>query len=58
MRSYGFEFLGLALTIAVPLILLTLDYSKSPVVGGIVTVPGILVVVLVALGLFPSSRCR
>jgi hypothetical protein len=55
LRSYGFEFLGLALTIAVPLILLTLDYSKSPVVGGIVTVPCILVVVLVASAFIPEQ---
>ena len=46
LKLLRFEFLALVLSITTPLVLLTLDTSKSPVVGGIVTVPCILMLVL------------
>jgi hypothetical protein len=55
MRGMGFDFLALALAITLPLTLLTFDLSKSPVVGGIVTVPCVLFFVLVAAA-FTTAR--
>ena len=55
MGGMGFDFLALALAITLPLTLLTFDLSKSPVVGGIVTVPCVLFFVLVAAA-FTTAR--
>jgi hypothetical protein len=46
LRQFRFDFLALALAIVVPMAILTIDMSKSPVVGGIVVVPVILGIVL------------
>jgi hypothetical protein len=48
MRGMIFDLLVLSLAITVPLTVLTFDLSKSPVVGGIVTVPCVLIFVLFA----------
>jgi hypothetical protein len=55
LRGMGFDLLALALAIVVPLTLLTFDLSKSPVVGGVVTVPCILLFILIA-SVFTSSH--
>ena len=52
LRGMGFDLLALALAIIVPLTLLTFDLAKSPVVGGVVTVPCILLFILIALGVY------
>ena len=54
LQSFGFEFLSLVFAIAVPLILLTLDCSKSPVVGGIVTIPCVLLATLFISSFLPE----
>ena len=51
-RSY-FDFLTIVLAIIIPLAILTLDISKSPVVGGIVVVPAVLGVVLFCAACWP-----
>jgi hypothetical protein len=56
MRAYGFEFLALALASGVPLVFLTLDYAKSPVVGGIITVPCILLIILLSSALILKQQ--
>lgn len=53
LRRYRFEFAALAFAIIGPIIFLTLDYSKSSVVGGIVVMPVILLVVLLCSALWP-----
>jgi len=56
LTAYGFELLALALATLAPLTLLTIDISKSPVVGGIVVVPVILMVVLLCSVFWPSNE--
>jgi putative flippase GtrA len=51
VQAYAFEFAALGLAICVPLILLTIDVAKSPVVGGIVVVPIILLVTVLCASL-------
>jgi hypothetical protein len=46
LRSFRLDFLAVGLAIIVPVAVLTADISKSPVVGGVVVVPIILIVVL------------
>jgi hypothetical protein len=58
VRRCRFDFLALALAIIAPLTFLTLDVSKSPVVGGIVVVPIVLVVVLFCAAVWPATSLR
>lgn len=51
--AYGFEFAALVLAICVPLSALTIDIAKSPVVGGIVVVPIVLLATLLCASLLP-----
>jgi hypothetical protein len=53
LRRFRFEFLTLALVIIVPLSILTIDVAKSPVVGGIVVIPFLMMVVLFCAALWP-----
>jgi hypothetical protein len=53
VRRYRFEFVALAFAIVAPIMFLTADFSKSPVVGGIVVVPIILLVVLFCSSMWP-----
>jgi hypothetical protein len=55
LGAYRFEFLALILAVAVPLVFLTIDVAKSPVVGEIVIVPCILALVLFA-SLFTKAQ--
>lgn len=47
-RRSSFDFLVIILSIFVPIIILTIDVSKSPVVGGVVCIPVILLLVLLS----------
>ena len=58
LRQFRFDFLALALAIVVPMAILTLDMSKSPVVGGIVVVPVILGIVLLCGPAWPADAYR
>lgn len=49
------EFFALGLCIAIPLIALTTDVAKSPVVGGIVLVPILLLIVLLLWTIWPAA---
>jgi len=53
LQRFQLEFLTLALVIIVPLAILTIDIAKSPVVGGIVVIPLLMVVVLFCAALWP-----
>lgn len=55
LRGMGFDLLALVLAVVVPLTLLTFDVAKSPVVGGVVTVPCILLFILIT-SVFTSSH--
>ena len=56
LGAYRFEFLALILAVAVPLVFLTIDVAKSPVVGEIVIVPCILALVLLAVALYEAAK--
>ena len=58
LRYRRFEFATLALAISGPVAFLTADVSKSAIVGGIVVVPVILVIVLVASTMWPRGPAR
>jgi hypothetical protein len=55
LGRYGFDLLACALAVIAPLAILTLDYSKSWVVGGIVVVPLILFTLLLSAGILQES---
>jgi hypothetical protein len=57
LRPFRLDFLTLGLAIIVPVAFLTADIAKSPVVGGVVVVPIILIVVLLCEAL-RSNRGR
>jgi hypothetical protein len=54
VRALGFEFVVIVLAICMPLALLTVDVGKSPVVGGVVVVPVILLVTMLCAPLWPG----
>jgi hypothetical protein len=54
LLPYRFELLVVALSIVIPLAVLTADISKSPVVGSIVLVPLILFLVLLCAPIWPQ----
>jgi hypothetical protein len=56
LARFGYEFAVLALAIAIPLLLLTFDPSKSAVVAGVVVVPAVLAVTLFGAALWPQQR--
>ena len=58
LRAQVGSFLFLAVAIVFPLVVLTSDIAKSPVVGGVVTVPAILLVIAIAAVLFPRVTTR
>jgi hypothetical protein len=53
LAHYFSEFVALGLATIIPIALLTIDIAKSPVVGGIVTVPILLATILVIRAVFP-----
>jgi hypothetical protein len=55
LRYYRFEFIALGVAVIAPLAILTIDISKSPVVGAIVVVPVILTVVLFCAAIWPRK---
>jgi hypothetical protein len=50
LRPFGHEFIALGIAVLIPVATLTANVSKSPVVGGIVTVP-----ILLAMALFGAA---
>jgi hypothetical protein len=52
-RQFRSDFLALALMIIVPVVILTIDIAKSPIVGGIVIIPLLMTVVLCCAALWP-----
>ncbi len=52
VRRQWFDLLACALAVIVPLVILTLDYSKSPVVGAIMVVPILMFVLLLCAPLW------
>ena len=55
LQCYRFEFLALGAAVIAPLVILTIDISKSPVVGGIAVVPIVLTVVLFCAAIWPRK---
>jgi hypothetical protein len=58
LRQYGHDFTALSLAVLVPVATLTANVSKSPVVGGIVTVPVLLAMVLFGAAIWPYGASR
>lgn len=62
LRPFGHEFIALGIAVLIPVATLTANVSKSPVVGGIVTVPILLAMVLFGAAIWPGvlklSRTR
>jgi len=54
-RRYRQEFITLGLAILIPVAVLTINVSKSPVVGGIVAVPIVLAMVLFGAAVWPGG---
>src|SRR6202171_4995121 len=54
-RRFRQEFITLGLTILIPVAILTINVSKSPVVGGIVAVPILLAMVLFGAAVWPRG---
>lgn len=52
LARFRHEFIALGLTIVSPVSILTINISKSPVVGGVATVPAILMIVLVGIAVW------
>jgi hypothetical protein len=54
-RTYRFrqEFISLGVAVLIPIVILTTNISKSPVVGGIVVVPIVLAMVLLGASVWP-----
>ncbi|WPO44261.1 hypothetical protein [Tardiphaga sp. 42S5] len=55
LPTFGQEFVALGLAVLIPLAILTVNISKSPVVGGIATVPVILMMVLFGATIWPRG---
>jgi hypothetical protein len=55
LRPFGHEFIALGVAVLIPVAALTANVSKSPVVGGIVTVPILLAMVLFGAALWPRG---
>lgn len=55
LHLFGHEFVALGLAVLIPMAALTANVSKSPVVGGIVTVPILLAMVLFGAALWPRG---
>lgn len=55
LRRYGHEFLALGLAVLIPVVILTANVSKSPVVGGVVTVPIVLAMILFGAAIWPHG---
>ncbi|WLA68021.1 hypothetical protein [Bradyrhizobium diazoefficiens] len=55
LHSYRLEFTTLFVATLVPLALLTANLSKSQVVGGIVTIPIVLIMILIGIALWPRG---
>ncbi|MEH2483529.1 hypothetical protein V1282_006886 [Nitrobacteraceae bacterium AZCC 2146] len=55
LRPFGHEFLALGIAVLVPVAALTANVSKSPVVGGIVTVPILFAMVLFGAAIWPGG---
>lgn len=58
LRAFEQEFVALGVAILIPVAALTANISKSPVVGGIVTVPIVLAIVLFGAALWPRGAIR
>jgi hypothetical protein len=58
LQCYRFEFLALGAAVIAPLVILTMDISKSRVVGGIVVVPIVLTVVLFCAAIWPRKLLK
>jgi hypothetical protein len=58
LRAFEQEFVALGVAILIPLAALTANISKSPVVGGVVTVPIVLAIVLFGAALWPRGATR
>ena len=55
LRQYGPDFTALGLAVLVPVAALTANVSKSPVVGGIATVPVLLAIMLLGAAMWPNG---
>jgi hypothetical protein len=55
LRPFGHEFIALGIAVLIPVATLTANVSKSPVVGGIVTVPILLAMVLFDAAIWPGG---
>lgn len=55
-RTFQLDFFILTLVVILPLMILTTDVAKSPVVGGIVVVPLLVMVVLFCSAMWPCSN--
>jgi hypothetical protein len=55
LRPFGHEFIALGVAVLIPVAALTANVAKSPVVGGIVTVPILLAMVLFGAALWPRG---
>lgn len=55
LRRFSHEFIALALAVLIPVAILTINVSKSPVVGGVVTVPIVLMMVLFGAAIWPRG---
>jgi hypothetical protein len=55
LRPFGHEFIALGVAVLIPVATLTANVAKSPVVGGIVTVPILLAMVLLGAALWPRG---
>lgn len=55
LRVFGQEFSALGIAVLIPLVALTANVSKSPVVGGVVTVPILMAMVLFGAAIWPHG---
>jgi hypothetical protein len=55
LRVFGQEFSALGIAVLIPVAALTANFSKSPVVGGVITVPILMAMVLFGAAIWPHG---